>query len=386
MITRFRIENFRRFRELVIEELCPVNLLVGANNVGKSTLLEALELYTYAPNCTASLVQLLVERQEVARPLVPEGLSDEGRGPGTVFAHLFHRGSTASVLKLEGTRDGDLEPKALTIRTGWAIASEEDRGNRQSLSFVEVLTEQTNDHKTQPSQALSVTFGGVSDFDIIERLARNMDHLRRFQREIRIGRSSSVGIEDLRNSPLSPCVRVPSGEMKDADLEKLWRFVVYQNWEDEVVEALRLIEPDVQKVFFIEDVPFVRRSAEHGAVVEPLRALGDGMVRLFQISVALHAAGHGQLLLLDEVDRGLYFDALPRFWHYLFTLSKRLGVQIVATTHSADCIRAFARAAQMNTDVAGQILRLDSVGRETLVTTYDESMLGVVYDQKVEVR
>ena len=39
-----RIENFRCFRELKIERLARVNLLVGANGSGKTTVLEALRL------------------------------------------------------------------------------------------------------------------------------------------------------------------------------------------------------------------------------------------------------------------------------------------------------------------------------------------------------
>lgn len=39
------IQNFRGFRHLQIEKLGRVNLVVRKNNIGKSSLLEALELY-----------------------------------------------------------------------------------------------------------------------------------------------------------------------------------------------------------------------------------------------------------------------------------------------------------------------------------------------------
>ena len=45
MLASFHIKNFKNFRNLTLETLGRVNLLVGKNNVGKSSLLEALSIY-----------------------------------------------------------------------------------------------------------------------------------------------------------------------------------------------------------------------------------------------------------------------------------------------------------------------------------------------------
>ena len=45
ILDSLEIRRFRCFQELRIGRLGPVNLIVGKNNVGKSTLLEALRLY-----------------------------------------------------------------------------------------------------------------------------------------------------------------------------------------------------------------------------------------------------------------------------------------------------------------------------------------------------
>ena len=41
MLTRLKIENFRCFRQWVIDPLKRINLICGKNNSGKTTLLEA---------------------------------------------------------------------------------------------------------------------------------------------------------------------------------------------------------------------------------------------------------------------------------------------------------------------------------------------------------
>lgn len=44
MLKSLKIENFRRFESFEIKDLGRINLLVGANNSGKTSILEAIEL------------------------------------------------------------------------------------------------------------------------------------------------------------------------------------------------------------------------------------------------------------------------------------------------------------------------------------------------------
>ena len=45
MMESFYIQNFKNFEELTLNQLRRVNLFVGKNSVGKSTLLEAIAIY-----------------------------------------------------------------------------------------------------------------------------------------------------------------------------------------------------------------------------------------------------------------------------------------------------------------------------------------------------
>ena len=55
MLRKFSVRNFRCLRELDIEPLARVNLIVGENNVGKTALLEALFLSLNPGNPEAPL-------------------------------------------------------------------------------------------------------------------------------------------------------------------------------------------------------------------------------------------------------------------------------------------------------------------------------------------
>lgn len=64
VLDSFEIQRFKCFKNLRIEHLGHVNLIVGKNNVGKSTLLEALRLFA-RPASIDDLLEILASRNEV---------------------------------------------------------------------------------------------------------------------------------------------------------------------------------------------------------------------------------------------------------------------------------------------------------------------------------
>ncbi|NJO76989.1 MAG: AAA family ATPase, partial [Leptolyngbyaceae cyanobacterium RM1_406_9] len=85
MLESFQIDNFRLFQHLQVERLSRVNLLVGKNNAGKSTFLEAVELY--ASNASPTVLLDLVEsRQET---WFSEAQPQSQNLTGNSMRHLF---------------------------------------------------------------------------------------------------------------------------------------------------------------------------------------------------------------------------------------------------------------------------------------------------------
>ncbi len=64
ILNSLEIQRLRCFRELRIERLGRVNLIVGKNNVGKSTILDALRLFA-KPGSLADLLEIFSTRNEV---------------------------------------------------------------------------------------------------------------------------------------------------------------------------------------------------------------------------------------------------------------------------------------------------------------------------------
>ena len=134
----------------------------------------------------------------------------------------------------------------------------------------------------------------------------------------------------------------------------------------------------------------------------PLGSLGDGVVRTFQIAVALQfAAMVGEstsrstlppnvfpILLIDEVEIGVHHSLHADLWRFILRAAHELGVQVFATTHSWDCLRGYARATQDVPECDALAIRLENVeGKErTGAIIFDREELPIVVRESIEVR
>ena len=80
----------------------------------------------------------------------------------------------------------------------------------------------------------------------------------------------------------------------------------------------------------------------HPQPVAPSLTFGDGMNRLFGIALSL-ANAEGGLLLVDEFENGLHYSVQLDVWRMIFGLSQKLNIQVFATTHSTDTVKAFQK-------------------------------------------
>ena len=66
--------------------------------------------------------------------------------------------------------------------------------------------------------------------------------------------------------------------------------------------------------------------------------------------------------------------------------AQKYNVQVLATTHSFDCVRAFARTSIENEEAEGALVRLDKKDGQVRTVEYSEKELEIAADQDIEVR
>jgi hypothetical protein len=187
-----------------------------------------------------------------------------------------------------------------------------------------------------------------------------------------------------------PCVFVsPYGGERTATLGALWDKIALSDREKDVVDSLRIIDPEISAVSMVGGegprqmrTAIVRTSNLQRPV--PLRSFGDGLNRLFGIVLSLVNAKDG-LLLIDEFENGMHHSVQLDVWRSVFALSRRLDLQVFATSHSWDSIEAFQKAAAESPE-DGVLIRLSRRGEEIVPTIFREQELAVATRDRIEIR
>ncbi|MCY4304500.1 MAG: AAA family ATPase [Aestuariivita sp.] len=116
----------------------------------------------------------------------------------------------------------------------------------------------------------------------------------------------------------------------------------------------------------------------------PLKRLGDGVQRLLGIALALANCQNG-ILLIDEVENGIHYSILPKLWDMIFKTAQEGNIQVIAATHSWDCISSFTHSA-LATDQVGTLVRLEKDEDDLYPVHYSEEDLEIIAKHNIEVR
>jgi len=101
--------------------------------------------------------------------------------------------------------------------------------------------------------------------------------------------------------------------------------------------------------------------------------------------LSLSTSGGG-FLLIDEAENGIHHTVQRDFWAMVLELAHAHDVQVLATTHSWDCVRGFAYAAAEVESTDGILVRIDRDERGLRAVEYSEDDLKIAADQSIEVR
>lgn len=394
MLRSFEISGFRTFKHLRVPRLGRVNLIVGRNNVGKTMFLEALRLYASGGSARA-IRELLFERDEVFTEAWPSEVVEH---PVALrYASLFHRDHTddhpSRLLGRLYLGEIDNYPESLSIFP--RLFRRLRRDDSTSYDRYEVAT--SDDAESDPSL--------LRGFEIMGRRFKkrliSLDYI-----------NAASGPEFLETDEGYPAY-VPTGGLHGRHLARWWDIATLRGGEDRVVEFLRLLDP-IERVTFIEHpqsradrIPVVRTQLEAAPI--PLKALGDGMAKLFQIGLAIEfsrsqrvswkdfAVAPGRefvaslrqptpFLLIDEFENGIHYTVHAELWKAVLRLAELHDIQVFATTHSWDCICGLRDAVAQVPTADAVLVRLEKKDGANKAVVFDQRELDVITRDEIEVR
>jgi AAA domain, putative AbiEii toxin, Type IV TA system len=383
ILNSLEIRNFRGFQHLRVEHLGRVNLIVGKNNIGKSSLLEALQLY--ARRGVPDLIWDILSARDENRQS-PSSRTVSIDDLLSSLKYLFYGRKEIIKKQLDPIVIAPINSSggSLTITIGWYVSRVDEDGNRKT----QLLEPEEYDLVDNP----------------IPRFTVQLDNQQKISYPLRLDTLASSRLLESGIKEIDSVFVSANGLDRDKEQDViLWDGVALTSLEDEVLHALRIIAPGVEGLNFLGDIQSVRlrmrrdipssRSRVPIPTVKiadideplPLRTLGDGMQRILGIVLALANAKDG-IVLIDEIENGIHYSAQPELWQMVFQLAHRLNVQVFATTHSWDCIEGFQKAALKDTQEEGMLIRLSLKKEKIAATLFDEEDLAVVTREQIEVR
>ncbi len=375
LLDSLEIKGYRCFDHLTIEKLGRVNLIVGKNNVGKTALLEALWLYS-----RRGFFQFIFDNLSSRNEMINSHSSDDD--PHELnerinsLRNLFYGRPDINGSNLFSSI-GTIKSKSSNLEIGLEWHSKNVSHNRDELDITD------NDIKTEKIYSDD----GLSLFFV-----RNVFGKSNYSNPINSFRDVFWNWEKLVESDLLKCQFVQTQGIKFNSEVKLWDNVVLTPLEDRLIEALKIVQSNILRIAFTNqkrgfmgsDTTYAVASFSDSDERVSLKSLGEGMSRMLRLAMALVNCQNG-VLLIDEIESGLHYSVLPDVWKLIFKTAKDLNVQVFATTHSKDCIEAFAQAAADSPE-DGMLVRLERHGEKIVAKTIEEERLVDAVNFDVEVR
>ena len=100
------------------------------------------------------------------------------------------------------------------------------------------------------------------------------------------------------------------------------------------------------------------------------------------VALALANSRDG-FLLIDEAENGIHHSVQPDFWRMVFKTAHANNVQVIATTHSFDCVRGFAQALTECEEGDGALVRLEQKDGEMRAVEYSERNIKAATKQSI---
>jgi predicted ATPase len=368
MLKSLKIENFRSFESFELKQLGRINLLVGENNSGKTSILEAIQLL-YSRTNLQPLTQTMFERGEFLH--IEERKSVEDRSHRELdIRHLFNGHHIALDESFSVTAMGDFTEEGLTGKV-------ESRRFKQETLF----DDSEDDFARGVELVLSWTYGGEPE-------------------ELRIPMSIEGGIPIGPNRIRSKILKssavkmqfVTSSSVPISRMIEMFDQVVLKPEEDSIIQALKNIDAKIERIASVGTDRYltvqrggfaVKRRDEEQPI--PIGSMGDGIWRMLGLALAIACTKDG-VLLVDEIDTGLHFTAMISMWKMISETAKKLNVQVFVTTHSRDCWESLAEVAEMEHFQNNEIMihRIEKGKSESVL--FNPRQMAIAAEEGIEVR
>ena len=343
MFKKIEIKRFRGIKDAVIGDFKRVNLFLGRNNCGKSSLLDALFLATGLSN-----------------PLLPINVN-------------VMRGYNKTRLK-------DLELNFYNLDSAQPIhicVENKEKRNIEISLFENNKRDVSFDTNTIDihSNVIEGEYGLKFNFEINDES---------FESELRFDLSTTTNTIDFPKKYVESlrCIYLTPKYDFNTSIQGLENILKNKD-EDFIIEGLRFIEPRVKDFIFTEEGIFVDIGIEKRI---PINMMGDGVRKIVSLLTVIYDCRDG-IVLIDEISNGFHYSVMSNLWNVIIKAAIKNNTQLFITTHDYDSIKGLRDTALNIYD--------ENVATFKLLRTSDDELKALHYslesvdysiNQEIEIR
>lgn len=315
-IKSIEIIKFRGIQKLTVSEFSNINLIVGDNNSGKTTFLEAIQLL-FAKSQLSS-IKSVINQRTVLNP---------NSSFYTSFIKMFNIEQSKKLLKFDIYAHSDKGPLEFELRGNERTISGED-----ALQLSKMSTRQKAQYKRETAfipEEVKVFTGSI-----ITQTGKKP-----VEKEVRC--------TSLDNVVSGPIVKkevnyIPSFGHLRYDL--LQNIVDNPEYKKLAIDILRQFDGAIVDICYTktDDGTYLESIITENGVNMPFSVYGDGIKKILYILNKLFDATDS-ILLIDEIETGLHKKYYDILFPVVFALASKLNVQLFIATHSIEAIDAILR-------------------------------------------
>ncbi len=293
-----KIRGFRGLSNLDLNSLGKFNILLGANDVGKTSILEAIFLLSGSAKMELPLRIQTFRNYEVREFVDLSSLFYELDFNQPIKLKAHYCDSTQLTLDISASYD-PLVTKIQSDRPSSSVSSD------------------------QHHLRYDVTIQNASQQEPLSFSSKLIEHE---------GRIEMTKIPDALANKLIAATFI--GAQFQYDSNVIGEVIVNKK-KDELLRYLRVINPHVKEIAVSRDKTYLDIGFKK---MMPLNMFGSGMIRAaMMLSISILRAE--QLLLVDELENGLHYQAILPLLKTLLKFSSEQHLQIFVTTHSLEILK-----------------------------------------------
>lgn len=303
-IQELNIKSYRGIENLHINNLGAVNILVGDNNVGKTSVLEAIQLLG-AP--TEKRIYDISKQRENYN-FIRIGLNDLD-----AVAFMFNINNKHTI-EISGVING--VTGNVIIKGEKAVRTVNyDSLRKAEREYYKVVLRGKTEIESWVGEIINTFDNNSVPYEInnLSRIMKNSND------NVLILTSMVKTIDFAKDNPFDELIKNKSIKKK-------------------TVELLKYFDENIIDIRYISDggmfVPVVDVSEDEYL---PLSLYGDGMQKVLTIINAVIKAENG-VALIDEFETALHTSVMSKVFRFMIDVAKEMNVQLFLTTHSIEAV------------------------------------------------